>query len=80
MAAHYVIVLDISGSMSNRDCEGQDGSVQERIQAAAWRKRLLYVPSNSVSVSGVAVVVGGGGGGGHRKRSTVKFVDICRDM
>lgn len=41
LAAHYVIVLDISGSMSNRDCVRQDGSVQERIQAVKEHLSLL---------------------------------------
>eukprot|EP00435_Cladocopium_sp_Y103_P005660 s205_g1.t2 len=41
LAAHYVFVLDVSGSMSNRDCVRQDGSVQERIQAVKEHLSLL---------------------------------------
>ena len=36
--AHYVIVLDTSGSMSSQDCYAQDGTWQRRIDAATHFK------------------------------------------
>ena len=35
VSAHYIVVLDTSGSMSSQDCCGQDGTWQRRIDAAA---------------------------------------------